>query len=278
MKLTMVVVLYKQNIVESKTFQTLKSTLFERVKDKPDIEVIFYDNSPEKQELPSLEIEGIHTSYIHDSRNLGITTAYNFAWSQARENGSQWLLLLDHDTELTDIYMDEVLSLPELSVDVTAVVPKIISEQRRISPVFSNSLRPLAGEHPKEGLQEKPVMAINSGSLISVDFLNELSGFNEAFPLDYLDHWLFHEIYSHGKKVWVLHATIEHELSVMDYSRVSEQRYQSIMNSEIFFYKNYKQDLFSAYRIQLAKRFLKQLLTVKNKKIAMYTLKRLFSL
>jgi GT2 family glycosyltransferase len=278
MKVTIVVVLYKQNIVESKTFQTIKKTLLARDNGSHDIELIFYDNSPDKQELPSFEKGGIHTSYVHDPRNLGIATAYNHAWSIARENGSEWLLLLDHDTELTGIYIDEIFKLPDFSKDVVAVVPKIISEQILISPVYSQSLRPLVGEHPKEGLQQRSVMAINSGALISVAFLNELGGFNEDFPLDYLDHWLFYEIYANGNQVWVLDAMLEHELSVMDYSRVSLQRYQSILKSEILFYKNYKTDLFPAYRAQLAKRFLKQLLTVKNKNIAIYTLKRFFSL
>ena len=121
-------------------------------------------------------------------------------------------------------------------------------------------------------------MAINSGALIRVEFLNIIGGFNEDFPLDYLDHWLFHEIYENGYKVRLLDLTLEHELSVMDYSRVSLARYQSILESEIKFFKNYQQDLYKAYRIQLAKRFLKQVLTVKNKKIALYTLRRFFSM
>jgi hypothetical protein len=64
----------------------------------------------------------------------------------------------------------------------------------------------------------------------------------------------------------------------MDYSRVSLARYQSILNSEVSFYQNYKNDLFPSYRKQLVKRFLKQALTVKNKKIALATLLRIFSL
>ena len=46
-------------------------------------------------------------------------------------------------------------------------------------------------ERPVEGVQNKAVMAINSGSLIKVSFLTEIGGFNGQFPLDYLDHWLF---------------------------------------------------------------------------------------
>jgi GT2 family glycosyltransferase len=278
MKITIVVVLYKQKLKESKTFQTLKQTLFSKAGHLGKIELILYDNSPEKQEFSPLAYEGILISYVHDARNFGIATAYNYAWEKARGNGSEWLLLLDHDTELTDAYVNNVMDLPEMAKDIAAVVPSIRSENTMISPVYSNTLRPLLEESPKIGLQEKPVMAINSGALIRLEFLNKIGGFNENFPLDYLDHWLFFEIYAKGGKVWLMDVTLDHELSVMDYSRISLKRYQSILDSEMNFYKNYKRDLSSAYRKQLAKRFLKQVLTVKNKKIAIYTLRRFFSM
>ncbi len=276
--ITIIVVFYKQKIEESKTFQTLKQTLFSKKDSLQTINIILYDNSPEKQEFHPHQYDGIHISYIHDPRNLGIATAYNFAWSQGNENGSKWLLLLDHDTQLTNAFIHSLLNTPELSHNVAAVVPKIISENIMISPVFTDSFRPLKEERPNEGLQEKRIMAINSGALIRMEFLNEIGGFNVNFPLDYLDHWLFHEIYATGHMVWVLDVTLDHELSVMDYSRVSLRRYQSILDSEINFYKNYKKDLFPSYRKQLAKRFIKQALVVKNKKIALYTLRQLFSM
>jgi GT2 family glycosyltransferase len=278
MKLTIVVVLYKLEVEQSKTFRTLNQTLFSVDKGKNDVELILYDNSPEKQVLNSSKINEISISYVHDPRNLGIAAAYNYAWAAAKENGSDWLLLLDHDTEISAQYMEQVINLEEKEETIAAVVPKINSEGQMISPVYSHSLRPLQGERPVAGLQDKPVMAINSGALIRVRFLNEIGGFNEDFPLDYLDHWLFHEIYVRGFKVWLLDVSMEHELSVMDYSRVSLNRYKSILESEIQFYKNYQQDLYKSYRIQLAKRFLKQVLTVKNKKIAFYTLRRFFSM
>ncbi|SDM70187.1 glycosyltransferase [Bacillus sp. OK048] len=277
MKMTMVVVFYRQKPEESKTVQTLKHTLLVNKDCLNEIEMIFYDNSPESQAISPSDYEGIHISYVHDPRNLGIAPAYNHAWTVAKENGSKWLLLLDHDTELTEDYFKQVLNLPELDRDVAAVVPKIVSENTMISPVFSHSLRPLQGERPTAGLQKQPVMAINSGSLISVPFLNEINGFNESFPLDYLDHWLFFEIYNHERMVWLVDVSLEHELSVMDYSRVSLKRYQSILDSEMNFYKKYKRDIYSSYRVQLVKRLLKQVVTVKNKKIAMYTFKRLLS-
>jgi glycosyltransferase involved in cell wall biosynthesis len=274
MKKTLVIVLYKINPENSITFSSLMNVL--KGKSSSEFSIILYDNSPKSQNIDVTRHKGLNIFYEHDSRNLGIAAAYNYAWRAAKENGSEWLILLDHDTEITSEYMEQVMNLEEKNSHIAAVVPKINSENQLISPVYSHSLRPLQGDKPVPGIQDKAVMAINSGALIRVDFLNEIGGFNEDFPLDYLDHWLFHEIYSRGHKVWLLNVTLEHELSVMDYSRVSFGRYQSILESEIKFFKHYQHDLYKSYRMQLAKRFLKQVLTVKNKKIALHTLRRLF--
>ncbi|WP_251551934.1 glycosyltransferase [Neobacillus muris] len=277
MKLTLVIVVYKTKIKDSTTYCSLLEALKENNGNFGDLSIVIYDNSPIRQSIERPAISNVDIVYHHDSRNLGIAAAYNYAWSIAQKNGSDWLILLDHDTQLTSSYINEILHLQISEDEVAAIVPKIISENTMISPVFSHSVRPLQNKRPQAGLQEEPVMAINSGTLIKTQFLNEIGGFNEEFPLDYLDHWLFFEIYARGRKVFVIDSVLEHELSVMDYSRVSLSRYQSIIESEINFYKNYKKDLLLAYKKQLAKRFLKQLLKVKNKKIAMYTLRKLFS-
>lgn len=275
MKLTIVVVFYKQKIEESKTFSTLMQSMQGRQADG--IHLILYDNSPDEQDFRPEKYPEWHISYIHDPRNLGIAAAYNYALSHANQAESNWLLLFDHDTEVTKEYAAQFLRKQECGEAIAAVVPKIHSSGTMISPVYSHSLRPLNEERPAPGVQNKAVMAINSGTLLRVSFLNEIGGFNEEFPLDYLDHWLFFEIYARGKKVLLVDVTLEHELSVMDYSNVSLRRYQSILDAEMKFYANYKKELYGSYKKQLFKRLLKQILLVKNKQIALYTMRRLFS-
>ena len=278
MNITVIVVLYKQKLEECSTFRTLAKTLLQKNEYLANIHFIFYDNSPQKQSVESFHQYEANISYIHDERNLGIVTAYNYAYETACQNRSEWLLLLDHDTEITEEYVDKILQLQNTGESIAAIVPKINYQHEMISPVYSHSLRPLSTEKPTEGIQIRPVMAINSGSILRISFLDEVGGFNTEFPLDYLDHWIFYEIYSRNYQVLLLDVVLEHDLSVMDYSRVSLQRYHSILDAEVTFYKKYKTDLYKEYKLQLFKRFLKQLLLVKNKKIAFYTLRRLFSL
>lgn len=118
------------------------------------------------------------------------------------------------------------------------------------------------------------LMAINSASLLKISFLNEIDGFNEEFSLDYLDHWLYLEINKRKKSIQVLDVVIKHELSVMDYNSISVERYQSILNSESNFYTNYSDLPNKVYKNRLILRSFKQFIKVKNKKIAMLTLKK----
>ena len=143
MKLTMVVVFYQQKIEQSKTFVTLSSALIHKGQHLDDVEIILYDNSIEKQEFHASDYPNFHVTYIHDPRNLGIATAYNHAWGVAKENESDWLLLFDHDTKVTEEYMDQVMEGRNMDADVVAVVPKIISNKIMVSPVYSHTLRPL---------------------------------------------------------------------------------------------------------------------------------------
>lgn len=280
MKITAVIVFYKLKPEQSKTLESIKNILMNNSEASLFHSLLLYDNSPESHQVELRDINGVDVLYIHDSRNLGIAAAYNYALDAAQKNGSEWLLLLDQDTELTENYIEKAFTdkaLDNKKDKIAAVIPKIYNENTMISPVKGNTLRPLREELPMPGLHKKPIMGINSGAFININFLNEIGGFNTEFSLDYLDHWLFHEIYSKGYSVLVLDVEIKHDLSVMDYSKVSLSRYQSILDSEINYYKNYNRNLYKQFRIQLLKRFFKQILTVKDKRISLYTLKKLFS-
>ncbi|MBB6454509.1 GT2 family glycosyltransferase [Salirhabdus euzebyi] len=278
MKITIVIVLYNQKVESSKTFISLNESLMNVKGVVEDLGIILYDNSPEKQNFNPHQYQNLKLSYVHDKRNMGIATAYNYAFDCAQEYDSEWLLLLDHDTEITPNYINKIFDYLDYEKNVVALVPMVNSGGTMISPVHSSSLRPLNEERPSVGLQCRPIMAINSGTLVRLSFLKEIGGFNEEFPLDYLDHWLFYEIYAREYKVYILNVYLEHDLSVMNYNNVSYERYQSILDAEINFYKNYKKDMYKMYRKQLLKRLIKQILLVKNKKVAFYTLRRFLSM
>lgn len=273
-KIVSIIVIYNQDIQTSSTMQTYLK--YQYLFGDIEHDLIIYDNSTKPQDCPVIEGGTIH--YIHDARNLGVATAYNYALSYCIENKSKWLLLLDHDTTLTEAYLKEMVTVVGNQIDCIAIVPKIKTNDLLISPVSSETLKPLSVDRPASGLNQGGLMAINSGMLISVAFMESIEGFNMEFPLDYLDHWIFYKINQLQQKVFVLEAILPHELSVMDYNSISLKRYQSILNSEATYYAKYKTDLLSSFKFHLVLRWMKQLVRVKNKKIAHFTFKKMRAL
>lgn len=254
-KIYIVIVLYKQN------WQGIPShTCLEDLVRKDEVTLLIYDNSPVKQENPFF-LEN-HVTYVHDASNPGLAVAYNKALKAAKD--FDWLVLLDQDTAVTPAYFEEINNATP-DEQVVALVPLIFSGKQQISPVYSEEYIGKTAKHPHVGVHAQ-VMAINSASVLQISFLKEIGGFNQDFPLDFLDHWLYWRIDQEGKKVQVLTTKLEHDLSVLDYASLDFSRYESILAAERQYYGNYAIDLKKQHQNHLVKRTLKQFVTVSNRR------------
>lgn len=254
MKLMAVTVLYQKKIEELPFYP-----LFPYLKEKQ-ISLLIYDNSPTAQAFQ----DDTCVTYVHDKRNIGLVPAYNLAFQLAKEKSCEGLLLLDHDTSITKDYL--ALLQEELFQEKTgSMVPQIKTASGIISPLKANQYINHNFEALLPGKYAPSYMAINSGSVISVSALEKIGGFNEEFPLDFLDHWLFFALGKAGYEMKVLPQVIDHDLSVLDYGQVSHRRYESILKGETTFYTKHHQELLSAHKTQLLKRTLKQFLKVSDK-------------
>lgn len=269
MKYTVIIVLYNQKLDDSKTFQSLNKYVQKNKNILNSVNILIFDNS----EMAINKVDGneIFYDYIQAGENKGLAKAYNYALSKAQN--CEWLILLDQDSDLTEEYFQSIFHLENLNNHVVAVVPQVISNGKIVSPILGNELPKMQKKLITQGVYFN-LMAINSASAIRVSFLNEIGGFNEAFRLDYLDHWLYHEISQMKLGVYVLGTVINHELSVTKYNEISLNRYKSILNSEIIFQSEYSLIPIKKYKKRLVFRFFKQLLFIKNKRIAFYTLKK----
>ena len=137
-----------------------------------------------------------------------------------------------------------------LDPTVAVYVPIVEANGQQISPVYSDQYVGLKGAKPA-GIANQPLMAINSGTVITAETLRWLEGFSEEFPLDYLDHWFFYQLNQANKKIEVLPIHLKQELSVLDYRTMSPQRYRSIIEAETLFYRRYDQEKFSHHRRHL---------------------------
>lgn len=254
-----VVVLYNMTFSESPTIMSLNQLLASGA--FPEIrKILIFDNS--EQGTEPVELEG-RFIYYHSKKNVGLAQAYNYALDQSNDD-TEWLMTLDQDTKLTKEYLSELISTSsELSETVAAVAPIVTDNERQISPVRSDTLRPLHTELPeKDRVYSKDIMVINSGTAIRTIFLRKLGGYNIHFPLDYLDHWLCWRIFNEHQQIYILSNELEHQLSVLDYkNHMNLSRYLAIIQAEKCYYYLYNKQLLLQYRRQLLLRGCKQFLT-----------------
>lgn len=254
-----VIVLYKMEALDSSTITSLNKLLVSE--NYSEIKKVFiYDNS-EKANVPT----GLDPrfTYYHSKKNTGLAEAYNYALKQS-DIETEWLVTLDQDTILTRAYLKELIrKAPDLPETVAAAAPIIKDGNQQISPVQSDTLRPLHSTLPKGNqTYSSDIMVINSGTALRVSFLRAIAGYNVAFPLDYLDHWLSWRIFNEKKQINVLSQELQHQLSVLDYAnQMNFSRYQAILVAEKCYYSLYKTQLFKQYRRQLWLRGIKQFLT-----------------
>lgn len=258
--LVIVLVLYKKKLIECPSY----NALFYAVTKKKNIHLLIYDNSPEEQ--VDVLFKNAQVRYIHDPVNPGLAKAYNEGLQLFKEVSAQLLLLLDQDTEIDYPYLDQLTSLEDLET-VGAFVPNVFSGERKISPVFSEEYVGGSSSSPEIGKTRQRLMAVNSGTVLTERGLSAIGVFNEAFPLDFLDHWLFWKLYQEQQTIEVLDMTLAHDLSVLDYSKVSLERYESIITAERLFYQTYDKNMLTVHTKHLIKRTIKQFLTVKNRNI-----------
>ncbi|MHB8845078.1 MAG: glycosyltransferase [Nitrospirota bacterium] len=278
MKILAVIIVYNQLIRETTTYRTLIASV-DASNRRGDICVIVYDNSRQAQQGDSAE--SIISRYVHDPMNGGLSTGYNYALDYALVNNCDWLLLLDQDTELSvdfvSTLMNDISGVQDKKV-IVAVVPKVFCGDAPISPFFVR----LGGTFQTirrfdKTIEKYEIGAINSGSAVRVSYLEAIGGFNAAFKLDMLDHWLFHTMYLDNKRLLISDTVIRHKLSVQDYSSIDYHRYNSIISAEVTYYKNYRSAMdYVVFKVRLAIRAFKLLLIRKRASLAVLTFKRIF--
>lgn len=240
------VVLYKCSFAESLAVSSLLRILNEDPSLAKHFSFVLYDNSPEPQNqdlaaaLPIL--------YVHDPSNGGLAPAYNFALARAESEGSEWLLLFDQDTSATRDFLLELVALAQTlhgETRVAAIVPKLLVNgivyspathfidvlRRQFSPSTPNTYNSLLG------MQENRLNVYNSASTIRVSALKSIGAFPKEFWLDYLDHTVFHTLFVNGYRIYVMHASLEHDQSDADLQDVSALRHQNVLKAQALFVK-----------------------------------------
>jgi GT2 family glycosyltransferase len=189
-------------------------------------------------------------TYYAAPQNGGLAPAYNLALRHALEQQSEWLLLLDQDTEVTASYLQELLALSaSLSPDesVAAVVPKLAWDGRVQSPEdhLFDQLRSQF-EHrdhgvslSASGIQVHRLVAYNSGALMRVGALDAIGGFPSDFWLDFLDHAVFHMFAARGCYIYIMQSILAHPLAHTNRHEVPLWRERNVLSAQTLFVKRF---------------------------------------
>lgn len=202
--------------------------------------------------------------YIHDNtmHNIMLAKAYNKGLAEACKRGKKWIVLLDDDTRINEEYLTQLQKAT--SDSHCCVAAPVLKDQfgGQISPTWYNAKR---GPYFYNSTQQKAndvMNVLNSGLAVRCDILAEIKGFNEDFPLDYLDVWLCYTLHDRRIPITIMPATLQHNLSIKDYkTNVSLVRYQSILESEKRFAKVMGGKALVYYRLRLLGRAIKWTLT-----------------
>ncbi|MDR7208985.1 glycosyltransferase [Flavobacterium piscis] len=268
-----IIILYKNNLENSRTIKTLETSLDKK------INLFVYDNSSEKQyPEESFSYNKFNVQYFHDPTNVGLSKAYNYALKLAVNNKCSWLLLLDQDTCFTKEYIDavEMLRVDKLDKKTVAVIPRVksLTNNQKISPakiILGGICRPF---NYQEGIITSKISGINSGTILKVDYFKSIDGFNANYTLDMLDHWYFKKIFDDGKNIFLLNATINQDLSVLENfeESVSIERYKQMLKAESLFIMEESFISLAVFKLRLFFRILKQR-KFRNKEYYKFTLK-----
>ncbi|AGH43747.1 glycosyltransferase family 2 protein [Paraglaciecola psychrophila] len=209
-KLTILVVLYNIEILESETVKSLILTSL----GIQSVKLLIWNNGPDYlkvSDVEPLKKVGFDAEVIETIGNESLAVIYNhFIHRYSSEN----YLILDHDTVLNDIYLAETLSSKSSELSV----PTIRMNGNIEGPYLNKSII----KFPQRLSTSDHIMAIGSGLVIGREIVQEIkasysSVFDERFYLYGVDSTFFHRVnkLKLGNRVKVI-SGFEHFLSRLE--------------------------------------------------------------
>lgn len=221
MKILPVIVLYNQNLYASRTFLSLlKGT---------NIPFVIYDNSPIA--IHKVGDFGNEILYKHDKENGGVSRAYNYGASYAKEHGFDWLLLLDQDTLFPEGALMKYDAALQQNPRIMLFSPVIRhSDSRPFSPTRS-FLRHAYPVEKKPGriYSLSKVIPVNSGILVNTEAFLQVDGYDEKLPLDFADFQFIDRFASKYDQFFLIDL-----ICIQDFSNEEQDPDQLVKRFEIF--------------------------------------------
>jgi rhamnosyltransferase len=148
---------------------------------------IIIDNTPNQENdllkaISSKEENQI--IYIPLKTNMGIATAHNIAIEEAKNNGAEYILLLDQDSSISSDFAQELLreykKISFSDTKIAAIGPLILNE-------YTGKLYKTDDNKKDIDSCETPSALISSGMLVNIQTFNDVGGMDEDLFIDYVD-------------------------------------------------------------------------------------------
>lgn len=227
--------------------------------------LIVYDNSPNPMAMPLHFDERI--DYKHNPGNGGTRCAYDFALAEAVKRGYEWVLLLDDDTHLPFNFLSVVSNSCNLELlnELDVFLPRVDISNKQISPSYISNFGSIVQVahtlRTSNKLPIKGITGIASGSIIRTSALVEIPQLPSMLWLDFVDHWIFHQLNLRMAKYLIIDITLQHKLSILNMSEVSRERLFSILDGESVFIGSLGYLAKAIYPFRLLLRFIRFVIT-----------------
>lgn len=246
MKNIILVVLYNEIITKTHSFISLEKSFKKLNRSIDEYEVLFWDNSKAdindkhvaeaKSRLAQL---GVVTKYINTPENLALSKLYN----KVIENyyyEKDYLFVLDQDSDFDHGYFlafEKIINLKNPNV----ILPIVKFKDRIVSPTKVLYLKGFYYNRPPEGfINSKTVSAINSGMIISLQFIAKHGyRYNEKLRNYCTDDNFMQFVRKLNGSVYVMDYSFDHDLSLCTLNSNSDSlrtRYNEMVRSKKILY------------------------------------------
>ncbi len=143
--------------------------------------------------------------YIPNKTNIGIAAALNIGAKKAIDEGFDYLLTMDQDSEASPLMVSELMNCFSVDSKIAVVAPLLRHPSGRNFIAKSNN--PC----------EKVITVWTSGNLIDLNIYKLTNGFMEELFIDYVDHEYCLRLNTLGYKIYICNKTfLKHNLGKIE--------------------------------------------------------------
>ncbi|MBB6114516.1 hypothetical protein F4826_001394 [Rahnella inusitata] len=247
MKNIILVVLYNEIITECETFRAILSSFESKGERKKDYRVVFWDNSIKhynkayiKNAQQALERLGLESVYIETPENIALSKIYNTIIDQSTDE--DYLMIFDQDSSFDGVYFNTFEksiknNLPNI------ILPVVTFKNKIVSPTKILYLKGFYYDIPPKGLiSSKHISAINSGMIISLNFIKKYNfRYNNKLKNYCTDDDIMKFVRNKNGTVFVMDYSFEHDLSLSTLNSNSDSlriRYNEMIKSKKIVYSS----------------------------------------